>query len=61
MFEPKATNSNNNMTYKTLNISEDILKDVEYYANQSNISLNSMIVQMIEYCLEELKNKVKVL
>ena len=57
MFIPKSTNSNNNMTYKTLYISENVLKDVEYYANQNNISLNSMIVQMIEYCLEELKIK----
>ena len=61
MFKPKATNANNNMTYKTLYISENILKDVEHYANQNDISLNSMIVQMIEYCLDELKNKVNVL
>jgi len=61
MFSPKTSNSNNNMTYKTLYISENILKDVEYYANQSDISLNSMIVQMIEYCLDELKNKMNVL
>ena len=61
MFNPKETNANNNMTYKTLYISENLLKDVEYYANKSDISLNSMIVQMIEYCLDELKNKVNVL
>ena len=60
MFKPKATNANNNLTYKTLYISENILKDVEHYANQNDISLNSMIVQMIEYCLEELKNKVNI-
>ena len=61
MFSPKASNLNNNMTYKTLYISENLLKDVEYYANQSDISLNSMIVQMIEYCLDELKNKMNTL
>lgn len=61
MFKPKPTNASNNMTYKTLYISENVLKDVEYYANKSDISLNSMIVQMIEYCLDELKNKVNVL
>ena len=61
MFKPKTTNANNNMTYKTLYISENVLKDVEYYANKNDISLNSMIVQMIEYCLDELKNKVNVL
>lgn len=60
MFEPKATNANSNMTYKTLYISENILKDVEHYASKNDISLNSMIVQMIEYCLEELKNKVNI-
>jgi len=61
MFIPKTTNTNNNMTYKTLYISENVLKDVEYYANKNNISLNSMIVQMIEYCVDELKNKVNIL
>lgn len=56
MFKPKASNANDNMTYKTLYISENLVKDIEYYANKNNISSNSMIVQMIEYCLDELKS-----
>jgi len=59
MFKPKKTKANGNMIYKTIYINEKVVKDIEHYANKSSISSNAMIVQMIEHCLNELKNTDK--
>jgi len=55
MFKPKTSTTKGNMIYKTLYINETIVQNLEFYANIYNISVNSMITQMIEYCLNDMK------
>ena len=57
MFNPKTPNTNGTMIYKTLYINEETIKEAEYYANKNKISLNSLLTQMIEHCLDEMKNQ----
>ena len=57
MFKPKTTKESNDMVYKTLYINEELLNEVAFYAGKHDVSLNSMLIQMIKYCLEELKQQ----
>ncbi len=54
-FEPKKTKNKVTSVYKTLYISEALVKEVDRLAGESGTSFNNIVVSMIEYCLDENK------
>lgn len=54
-FKPKKTKNKVASTYKTIYISEDLVKKLDELAKQNQTSFNNVVVSMIEYCLAEEK------
>lgn len=52
-FKPKDTKNKVKSVYKTLYISEALVKRMDKIAEENKTSWNNVAVSMIEYCLEE--------
>ena len=52
-FTPKPTKNKVKSVYKTLYISETLVKQIEDIAKCNNTSFNNVVISMIEYCLRE--------
>ena len=51
-FVPNKTKGKEPSTYKTLNLKEVLVKEIEKIANDNKTSFNNVVVSMIETCLK---------
>ena len=58
-FVPKGTKQKVKASYKTLYISDELMRRVSRIAEDSGTSFNNVVVSMIEYCLNEGENPAK--
>ena len=54
-FQPKNGHDKPARIYKTLYISEDLVSRIDKLAQDNDTSFNSIVISMIEYCLDEEK------
>lgn len=54
-FKPEK-NEQDNETSMTLRLSETLHKRLKKYCKQEDISINKMVAQMIEHCLDDTRN-----
>lgn len=54
MFEVKKTEYIN----KTFRMPIDLVKELEKLAQKESVSLNNLIIQCCEYCLDDLNEKI---
>lgn len=54
-FKPKKDEQDNE-TSMTLRLSESLHKRLKKYCKKEEISINKMVAQMIEHCLEDTGN-----
>lgn len=52
-FKPKETKHKVKSMYKTLYISETLVKQIEQIAKDNDTSWNNVVISMIEHCLTE--------
>lgn len=52
-FIPKETHKKVEAGYKTLYLSQDVIDRITQMAKEYNLSFNSVVVSMIEHCLQE--------
>ena len=58
-FEMKNTKNKVKSSYKTLYISEKLIKQIEKLAKENNSSFNNAVISMIEHCLNSNENTIK--
>ena len=56
-FVLKDTKKKGSSSYKTLYLSDSLIKKIEEIAKEHSTSFNNVVVSMIEYCLEEETSK----
>lgn len=52
-FIPKETKKKVQAGYKSLYLSQELIRKVEQIAKDNHTSFNNVVVSMIEHCLEE--------
>lgn len=52
-FKPKPTKNKVSTGYKSLYISDKLIKEIDKIANKYNTSFNIVVISMIEECLKE--------
>lgn len=53
MFKIKSYDAYVNKSFR---LPAEIVKSLEIYSSQKNISVNNLVLQMIEFCLKELES-----
>ncbi len=56
-FKPKKTQHKVKSGYKTIYLPQILIDEIEKIAKENTTSFNNVVVSMIEYCLEENKEK----
>lgn len=56
-FEPEKAKAEKGGVYKTLYISEELVKKVDALAAENEVSFNKMVITMIKYCLKEMEEQ----
>ena len=52
-FVPKKTKRKVQAGYKSLYLSQELIKKINRIAKENDTSFNNVVVSMIEHCLEE--------
>lgn len=58
-FNLKNINSKSSASYKTIYLRDEVIEKIEKIAKERNTSFNSVITNMIDYCLEDLEKSDK--
>ena len=56
-FQPKKTKQKVASTYKTLYISEALVETINQIAIEHETSFNNMVISLLEYSLEKIKEE----
>lgn len=51
-FKPKKSKEKIPMTYKSIYIKEELVKQIEKIAKENDTSFNNVVISMIEECLK---------
>ena len=56
-FEPKKIRNKVESAYKTIYLRQTVIEELDRLAAKYNTSFNSVVVTMIEQCLEDIKRE----
>ena len=58
-FEPKKIRNKAESAYKTIYLRQTVIEELDRLAAKYNTSFNSVVVAMIDQCLEDIKKEEK--
>ena len=56
-FVPKKTKKKVEAGYKTIYLRQNVIEEIEKIARENDTSFNSVVVSMIEQCLEDIQSE----